>query len=272
MVRPPKRIVPNPPDPESAEAPVQRRSTGKSRYMTSGPQPAAQQPVPPRRQPSAPTVPHPERTVSPPAAPRASKFDARGSRGVAAPDEPSTTGRAGSPPQPQYSARGRRVLDLREGARRGKDEVVVDLRDSGSRMAGSARRARPGATPPVPPSQQPPSARTFTKGRHMSVPTPPTPPPVKPTPRRPDPAPPAPHPERSVAPKAAPRSNKFDARGSGSSAPPAPSEPIDTSGEPVYSVRGREIVDLREEARKAAEEAAVVDLTDRAADEARADQ
>ena len=104
----------------------------------------------------------------------------------------------------------------------------------------------------------------------MSVPIPPTPPPVKPTPRRPDPAPPAPHPERSVAPKAAPRSNKFDARGSGSNAAATPPEPIDTSGEPVYSVRGREIIDLREEARKAAEEAATVDLTDRPAEDERA--
>jgi hypothetical protein len=91
---------------------------------------------------------------------------------------------------------------------------------------------------------------------------PPPPPPVKPTPRRPEPGPPAPHPERSVAPKAAPRANKFDARGSGSNAAPKPVEPIDTSAEPVYSVRGRKIIDLREEARKAAEEA--VDLTDRA--------
>ena len=37
-------------------------------------------------------------------------------------------------------------------------------------------------------------------------------------------------------------------------------QPIDTSGVPRYSVRGREIVDLREEARKAAEKAA--DLID----------
>lgn len=101
----------------------------------------------------------------------------------------------------------------------------------------------------------------------MSVPTPPPLPPVKPTPRRPEPAPPPPHPERSVAPKAAPRSNKFDERGSGSSAPPAPSEPIDTSGDPVYSVRGREIVDLREEALKAAEKSTNVDLTDSAGDD-----
>lgn len=38
-------------------------------------------------------------------------------------------------------------------------------------------------------------------------------------------------------------------------------EPIDTSGEPRYSVRGRKIVDLREEARKAAEKTVPVDLT-----------
>jgi len=96
----------------------------------------------------------------------------------------------------------------------------------------------------------------------MTVPTPP-PPPVKPTPRRPDPAPPAPHPERSVAPPAAPRASKFEARGSGGGAVEDAKEttqPVDTSGEPRYSARGREIVDLREEARRAAEEA--VDLTD----------
>ena len=102
----------------------------------------------------------------------------------------------------------------------------------------------------------------------MSVPTPP----VKPTPRRPEPAPPVPHPERSVAPKAAPRANKFDERGSGSSAAPKrpePAEPADTAAEPVYSVRGRGIIDLRDEARKAAEKAVVVDLTDSADDDER---
>ena len=35
----------------------------------------------------------------------------------------------------------------------------------------------------------------------------------------------------------------------------------------MYSVRGREIVDLREEALKAAEKAADIDLTDRAGDD-----
>lgn len=274
VVRPPKRIVPSPTvEPESNEAPVQRRTVSKSRYMTSGPQPAAQQPVPPpRRKPTPPTVPHPERTVSPAAAPRATKFDARGSRGVTPPDESGATARGGLPPQPQYSTRGRRVVDLREGARRGADEdVTVDLTRSGGRMSGSARRVPPGAVPGQQPSQPPSSNRTFTKGRHMTVPTPP-PPPVKPTPRRPDPAPPVPHPERSVAPPAAPRANKFEARGSGGGSVEDANEttqPLDTSGAPRYSVRGREIVDLREEARKAAEKAADVDLTDDSEDDER---
>ena len=56
MVRPPKRIIPNPSaDPDATEAPVPKRSTSKLRYMTSGPQPAAQQPAP--EAPAAPTTP-----------------------------------------------------------------------------------------------------------------------------------------------------------------------------------------------------------------------
>lgn len=56
-----------------------------------------------------------------------------------------------------------------------------------------------------------------------------------------------------------PQASKFDARASGGGTPTSD----DSEGEdPVYTIRGREVIDLREAERREAEERVSVDLTD----------
>jgi hypothetical protein len=64
----------------------------------------------------------------------------------------------------------------------------------------------------------------------------------------------------AATPPGIPQTSKFDARASGGAS--APTTDTEDADEAVYSVRGREVVDLREETRREAEAQLTVDLTE----------